>query len=736
MKKCNIIIPIYNAYDCLEECIESVIKNTDLAEDKIILINDKSTDDRVDKLLSDYAKKYNYIIYLKNEQNLGFVGTVNKGMKYSKEDVLLLNSDTIVSENWLKKIKDCAYSDTLVATVTPLSNNATLASVPVSFEENELFPNKSFEETAKIIESGSQKLYPELPTGHGFCLYIKRDALNNVGYFDEEKFGKGYGEENDFCFRCLDLGYKHLLCDDTYIFHKESQSFSDKKIKLIESGTKILMDEYPNYMKQLNIFCASKDISYIGDNVVHSYARESGKKNILFVIHDWNDISQNLGGTSLHAYDIITNLKNNFNFHVLSPTNDGFSLFSYVDKWETIIKYPKISTFNNLNFYSNEYEQMLDQIVTNFGISIIHIHHLKGSYFNLKNIIKKHNLYSIMSLHDFYPICPLINKLYNNKEYCGDYNVEKCGNCLTCAYNRNHNLTNTATNWNHNWNEFLKTMNQLIAPSKAAKDEFLMTYKDLRIDVIEHGVDVEQLKKPYEINIDSGKDIAFVGAIGAHKGSKRMYEMTQSKNLKKIKIHLFGICDNPQQKNTRHFIMHGKYLRKDLPQKLQKNNIKLVCLFSIWPETYSYTLTEVIAAGVPVIATNLGAVAERVEKYGLGWIVDYKIPTDELINKINNILSDKDEYQKILTNIKNYKIKSTAEMSIDYKKIYMSNGEISKEYKTDEIFKAICQSKHNNGVVHYSNYEWIFSTLKWKIISKLKIPKSIKNAFRKAKKDD
>ena len=129
MNKCDIIIPIYNAYDCLSPCIDSIIKNTDLKNNRIILIDDKSPDKRVLPLLEEYIKKES-IILLKNEINLGFVGTVNKGMKYSENDVLLLNSDTEVTKNWLKNIQELAYSQPMVATVTAISNNATLASVP------------------------------------------------------------------------------------------------------------------------------------------------------------------------------------------------------------------------------------------------------------------------------------------------------------------------------------------------------------------------------------------------------------------------------------------------------------------------------------------------------------------------------------------------------------------------------------------------------------------------------
>ena len=90
MKKCDIIIPIYNAYDAVKECIKTVINNTNLKENRLILINDKSTDERILPLLNNFKEENadKNIIVLANENNLGFVGTVNKGMKYSDNDVL------------------------------------------------------------------------------------------------------------------------------------------------------------------------------------------------------------------------------------------------------------------------------------------------------------------------------------------------------------------------------------------------------------------------------------------------------------------------------------------------------------------------------------------------------------------------------------------------------------------------------------------------------------------------
>ena len=125
-----------------------------------------------------------------------------------------------------------AYLRENIATVTPLSNNATLASVPNFLEENDIPEFVDFEQYAQDIEDCSLELFPEIPTAHGFCMYIKREALERVGLFDDVTFGKGYGEENDFSYRAMQHGYTHVLCDNTLIRHKGTQSFTAAKQEL------------------------------------------------------------------------------------------------------------------------------------------------------------------------------------------------------------------------------------------------------------------------------------------------------------------------------------------------------------------------------------------------------------------------------------------------------------------------------------------------------------------------
>ena len=149
----DIIIPIYNAFQYLADCINSVIRHTDLQKHTLLLINDKSTDPKVLPLLESVVAQHKglNIHLINNPQNMGFVRTVNTGMQYSEHDVVLLNSDTEVTERWLDKIQHCAYSKPCVATVTPLSNNATLASVPDFLIENTLPEEAKYWQTLLYI---------------------------------------------------------------------------------------------------------------------------------------------------------------------------------------------------------------------------------------------------------------------------------------------------------------------------------------------------------------------------------------------------------------------------------------------------------------------------------------------------------------------------------------------------------------------------------------------------------
>lgn len=725
----DIIVPIYNAYKAVEECINSIIKHTDLTKNRLILINDKSTDENILGLLNSFKNQYASlnIIVLDNEINLGFVGTVNKGMKYSDSDVILLNSDTEVSDFWVEEMEKCAYSQDDVATVTALSNNATLASVPNGLQPNKLPDSMSFDEYANMVYSRSLRRYPQIPTAHGFCMYIRRNALNVVGLFDQQTFGKGYGEENDFSYRCMDFGYKHLLCDSVIVYHKESQSFNEKKEQLINANMKILRKRYPLYLKNTENWCSKFPIKDICDNVRIGIENRD-RSNILFLIHDWSNVHSNVGGTTIHCLDLISRLRNDFNIHVLAPEIDVYKLHSYFKDSEICNDVGLYKKNVMSSFYDADYRKMLETIIDGLGITTVHVHHMIGHYFDVVDVCREKHVQSIITLHDFYSLCPTINLLYMNKEYCMEMKNKDCVNCLKDKMDVQNNIVK---NWQVHWGQFLQKFDQVIVPSNSTKEIIENVHTHINCEVIEHGIDLER-NTALERNEKDVFNVAFVGVMLPHKGSKVLEYFVKHCKHRNIKFHLFGIAHSDLlKKNHSNYEYHGVYKRNELPRLLKENKIHLVCNLSIWPETYSYTLTETIACGVPVLSYNIGAVGERILKNGFGWILENK-DMNYALKKISEISKNLDEYNMRIRNINSYSIKSTSEMCLEYKDMYKSSNEI---HVSHESIENLCRLFVDNNQLGTLMKEQITDELKlklnsrrWRMVQNIRTPRIVRLA--------
>lgn len=241
----EIIIPVYNAADDLARCLAAV-EATVPPDARITLIDDASTDDDVRRQFRDLAKRGERRWQLmRNPRNLGFVRTVNRAMAASRGDVILLNSDTIPAGRWYERLNACAASDARIATATPFSNNAEICSFPGFCRNNP--PPEAPELVARAVAEAGPPEYPDLPTGVGFCLFIRGEALRRLGPFDT-RFGRGYGEENDFCMRARAAGWRNVLCDDAYVVHLGGRSFREFGLEpKTEDAMARIRARYPDY---------------------------------------------------------------------------------------------------------------------------------------------------------------------------------------------------------------------------------------------------------------------------------------------------------------------------------------------------------------------------------------------------------------------------------------------------------------------------------------------------------
>lgn len=232
----DVIVCVHNALDDVRRCLSSLVRYS-VPQCNIIVVDDGS---RVDtrEYLCDFCAEQGATL-LRNEIAKGYTFAANKGMRASSAGyVILLNSDTIVTPGWLEKMVACAESDPEIGLVGPLSNTASWQSVPKIEEDGDWATNPlpaglSIVEMGGLIAKYSGQVYPRMSFLNGFCLLIRRGVMDELGLFDEERFGRGYGEENDYCLRARKAGWILALADDAYVYHAQSKSYSHEKRKLL-----------------------------------------------------------------------------------------------------------------------------------------------------------------------------------------------------------------------------------------------------------------------------------------------------------------------------------------------------------------------------------------------------------------------------------------------------------------------------------------------------------------------
>ena len=255
----TVIVPVHNAPVELEVCLASLYRTLP-AETGVLLLDDASDDPRVASVLRYWLDLAGPCWRRETLlQNLGFVGTVNRGMEMTRGNVVLLNSDTVPTPGWLSGLQLCLESSPEIATATPWTNNGEIVSLPAFCQNNPL--PIDCDSVARLVATSGKALYPEIPTAVGFCMAISRRAIDTLGLFDQELFGLGYGEENDFSMRARIAGMKNVLCDDVYVGHVGGRSFATKGMRGDEAAMGRLLSRHPSYLELISQFIAADPLA-------------------------------------------------------------------------------------------------------------------------------------------------------------------------------------------------------------------------------------------------------------------------------------------------------------------------------------------------------------------------------------------------------------------------------------------------------------------------------------------
>lgn len=212
--RCDIIIPIWNQFNLTRDCVESIIKNTRYPY-RLILVDNASDDDTKQYLERLKGRKSLEAELIRNEENLGFVKAVNQGLKVSKAPyVCIMNNDTIATADWLDRLIEFAESHGDVGLMNPLCGGP---------------PDVPIEEYARLIAKDKDK-YMEMNQCQGFCMLVKREVIDKIGYLDES-FGVGGFDDTDFSMRAYKSGYRSVCVYSSCVYHRQHRTFNVLQMK-------------------------------------------------------------------------------------------------------------------------------------------------------------------------------------------------------------------------------------------------------------------------------------------------------------------------------------------------------------------------------------------------------------------------------------------------------------------------------------------------------------------------
>ncbi len=587
--------------------------HTDLARHGLILVLDGPQDaDVIAAVQGCIAARV-----LHNEMRGGFVAAVNRGMQVSKRDVILLNSDTIVSANWLEKMQAALNSRARIGTVTPLSNNAALCSVPRGFNDNRLPIGFDLENFASLVEKVSERRYLSIPTAVGMCMLIRRQLIDEIGYFDQTNFGMGYGEENDFCLRASAAGWLHVADDATFIYHRGNRSFKTERKAQQRQSMRTLRRLHPNFFPLIARFIADDPLQNIRTRIANQIRLQKQKsiiaptrverkvKKVVHLVHGW--LPDAVGGTEFYAHWLVQKQLDWREVSVYARLED-----TQRDQYESlevndhgarvrllVNNFIQRNPLARNSIHSSTINRDFEKFLREEKPDLIHIHHLIGHALSLMQVAKKLKVPVVMQIQDWFALCGRVNFTDRDGDRCNGAAIGKCANCITMTKIRPAPVWNRALQLvrKHQMKKTLALADAYVMGSNAICADYRaaeLFAPNRPVFVLPYGVDLAAQNRPTKPSVTPLR-FGFIGSALPYKGLHIARRAFEGIDPALAELKLFGYAGT-------------RFVEAEKAQVFAQMDILL--LPSIGLESFGLVAREAHACGVPVIASDEGALRE------------------------------------------------------------------------------------------------------------------------------
>lgn len=649
----DVVVPVYEAAADLARCLQSVLKQTDLGRHRLLVVLDGAQSGDVEGLVAPLeGRPSGELVVLRQPQRRGFAAAANRGIGASPDrDVVLLNSDTQVTAGWVEKLQAAAASAPEVGTVTPFSNHATICSLPRSLVENTVPAGYTVDSFAALVERVSSRAYPRLPTGVGFCLYLRRQMLATVGVLDEG-FGLGYGEETDLCVRGTEAGFLHLLDDATYVWHRGQGSFGLEWASRVAQATRRMRRRHPGYLPAVAEHIRRDALHPVRQRVLDAIApprrppRPAGPQRVVHLVHGWPPF--NTAGTEEYARSLVRRQAGHRSVAVYArvalPGRRSGDAVEHHDHGARVRLL--VNHFDQRNplarnaLHSASAWRDFRRFLREERPELVHVHHLAGHAATLAHAAARMRVPIVYQLQDWWPLCARVNLLHREGHLCPGPGLGRCSACAP--------LTALPGAWS--WNRLLHWLRRHWMGGGLARADVLLggskylasSYE--RLDALPRGRHVRTI--PYGVETSGLAAVAatrgsqvpslpircgFIGSLLPHKGAHVAVAAFAELRPEEATLEVWGdpAADPGYAQGLRDLAgpavrFRGRFAETDKPSVLAALDLLLVP--SLGLESFGLVAREAMAAGVPVVASDRGALGELFEGSGGGTLVSADDP--------------------------------------------------------------------------------------------------------------
>jgi len=627
MRKVDVLIPVYRGLEETRRCLSSALATVDPAWARIVVLNDGSPEPAITAYLRDLDRAEPNLVLLENACNLGFVATVNRGMQYDVErDVLLLNSDVEVANDWLRRLREAAYHHQQVASVTPFSNNATICSFPDFCSENPLPFGLSVAQIDSCFAArfGVDDVIP-VPTGVGCCMYLRRDCLDAVGYFDEQTFGRGYGEENDWCQRAERAGWRNLHLANCFVYHAGGVSFGAEQQQRVDRAQALLAEKHPRYADDVAGFLAADPAREKRGRALLALIAASELPKILMISHKLG------GGAQQHVDELAALYRGQALCLQLTPEREGESVVLTCYDGARHLK-------DSLHFeVPGEYEK-LHRLLSALGVGRVHFHHTMGLPPRLWLLAQDLGCGYDLTVHDYYLVNGNPTLTDETARFVSEEREEFD---RLCAGHYPLPPGVDARQWRDNQRLLVEKADRVIFPSMDTCGRFTRFFR-VKSAVAAWHPDF-RLSQPYpqprwDFPAERPLRVLVLGALSREKGADCLEAVAAGMAGQAIEFHLLGYAYRALEGGV---ITHGPYRNSEVYALVEDIGPDLVWYPAQWPETYSYTLSIALHCGLPVVVPDIGAFPERVAGRPASVVLPWDEPLPGMLAFWQNVLQQR-----------------------------------------------------------------------------------------------